>query len=115
MKTGGKDMKLLKIESSRGYYMNDQGSFSSLDKITKEDLLRLAKLSLSSDVEFDRYDDSVLKHQADQILYKSIYEKLEGLKSRKQEFQDESDRLYLKEYEKYKANLQPQDSEAEQL
>lgn len=102
MTTGGKDMKLLKIENNGGLYLNESGQYSPVDKITKEDLLRLVNLTLQEDVEFDAYDDSAVKNQAHQIVYKNIYEKLRGLKDRKKEFVDESERLYLKEYERYR-------------
>jgi len=95
-------MKLLKIEGNLGYYRDDQGEFSLVDKITKEDLLRLVKLTLDKEVEFDEYDDEDLKNQAHQIVYKSIFEKLRGLRERRQEFIDESERLYLQEYERYR-------------
>ncbi len=100
--TGGKDMKLLKIEDNLGYFLDDQGEFVLVDKITKEDLLRLVNLTLGEEVELDEYNDEALKNQAHQIVYKSIFEKLRGLRERSQEFIDESERLYLHEYEKYK-------------
>ena len=103
-------MKLLKIEEELGYYRNDQGEFALVDKITKEDLLRLVNLTLDGEVEFDEYSDECLKNQAHQIVYKSIFEKLRGLKARKQEFIDESERQYLKEYERYKDELSQQDA-----
>lgn len=95
-------MKLLKIEDNRGHYLGKQGEFAPIDKITKEDLLRLVDLALSEEVEFDEYDAEAIKNQAHQILYKSIFEKIAGLKKRKQEFTDQSERLYLEEYEKYR-------------
>jgi hypothetical protein len=95
-------MKLLKIESDRGYYLDAQGEFASIDKITKEDLLRLVDLTLTNEAEFDQYSNETIKNPAHQILYKSICEKLDGLKARKQEFIDESARLYLEEYERYR-------------
>ena len=77
MRKGREVMKLLKIENNLGYYRNEQGDFSSVDKITKEDLLRLVTLTLEKeDVEFDTYNDESLKNQAHQIIYKSIFEKL---------------------------------------
>lgn len=102
MTTGGKDMKLLSIEGSLGLYLGDSGQYNPMDKITKEDLLRLVNLTLQEDVEFDGYDENAIKNQAHQIVYKSVFEKLRGLKDRKQEFIDESERLFLKEYEKYR-------------
>ena len=100
-------MKLLKIEDELGYYRNAQDDFAPVDKINKEDLFRLVDLTLAEEVEFDEYDDGAIKNQAHQILYKSIYEKLAGLKERRQEFTDESERVYLQEYEKYR-NKPPQ-------
>lgn len=95
-------MKLLKIEGSLGCYLDDQGGFAPVDKITKEDLLRLVDLTLAEEVDFDEYDDEAIKNHAHQILYRSIVEKLRGLRDRRQEFIDESERLYLQEYEKYR-------------
>jgi hypothetical protein len=106
-------MKLLKIENSIGYYLNDQGAFSSIDKITKEDLLRLVGLTLSEAIELDEYDELAIKNQAHQILYRSIFEKLNGLGERQQEFTDESARLYLQEYERYRDKPSQQRAEGD--
>jgi hypothetical protein len=102
MPAGGKDMKLLSIENNLGLYLGESGKYNPVDKINKEDLLRLVNLTLQEDVEFDEYDDNSIKNQAHQIVYKSVFEKLRSLRARKQEFIDESERLYLKEYEKYR-------------
>ena len=104
-------MKLLKIENNHGHFFGDNGAFSPVDRITKEDLLRLVDLTLTEEVEFDDYDSEAIKNQAHQILYKSIYEKLHGLRDRKQEFMDESERLYLQEYEKYREEPSQQGAE----
>ncbi len=106
-------MKLLKIEDNLGHYLVDQDDFAPIDKITKEDLLWLVDQTLAEEVEFDEYDDEAIKNQAHQILYKSISEKLASLKERKQEFTDESERLYLEEYEKYKDNQSQQGAEGD--
>ncbi len=106
-------MKLLNIEGNHGHYLGDQGDFAPIDKITKEDLLRLVDLTLAEEVEFDEYDDEAIKNQAHQILYKSIFEKLADLKKRKQEFTDESERLYLEEYEKYRDSPSQEGSEGD--
>ena len=95
-------MKLLKTEDNQGHFLGKSGAFAPVDRITKEDLLRLVELTLTEEVDFDEYDSEVVKNQAHQILYGSIYEKLRGLRERKQEFVDESERLYLHEYEKYR-------------
>lgn len=95
-------MKLLKIEGDLGYFRDDQGEFTSVDRIAKDDLLRLVNLTLGEEVEFDEYKDEYIKNHAHQIVYKSIFEKLRGLRQRRQEFIDESERQYLKEYERYR-------------
>lgn len=104
---GGKGMKLLKIKDNLGYFLNSEDEFVSVDKITKDDLLRLVNLILEDEVEIDEYNDGNLKSQAHQIVYKNISEKLNGLKERKQEFIDESERAYLQEYERY-SNQNPE-------
>ena len=96
-------MKLLRIDSNHGHYIRETGDYRSIDKITKEDLLRLVHLTLNEDkVEFDEYDENSIKNQAHQIIYKSIFRKLNSLRERRQEFVDESARLFLEDYEKYR-------------
>ena len=96
-------MKLLKIDNNSGYYYDNQGEFATVDKITKDDILRLVNLTLGEEeVEFDEFSNDKLKNQAHKIIYKSIFEKLQDLKKRKDEFIDESERLYLSEYERYR-------------
>lgn len=96
-------MKLLSIDDSKGHFLLDDGTFAEIDKISKEDLLRLVGLTLSEeDVEFDEYSEDTLKNQAHQIIYKSVLEKLSELRGRREEFVDESERLYLADYERYR-------------
>ena len=102
MTEGGKGMKLLSIKNELGHFHGESGELIPVDKITKEDLLRLVNLTLNEVVEFDKYDEKIIKNQAHQIVYKSIFEKLQSLSERKQEFIDESERLFLSEYEKYR-------------
>jgi hypothetical protein len=100
-------MKLLKTEDNQGLFLGEDGAFAPIDKITKEDLFRLVEVILAGEeVDFDEYDSDAIGNQAHQILYRSIHEKLRGLRDRKQEFTDESERLYLQEYEKYRQESQ---------
>jgi hypothetical protein len=99
-------MKLLKISDNCGYYWDEKGSYSPIEKIGKEDLLRLVNLTLHEDeVTFDDYDEKALKNQAHQIIYRGVFQKLSALRSRRQEFLDESARLFLDEYQKYRADV----------
>ena len=103
-------MKLLKIENNAGYFLAGDDSFAEVDKITKEDLLRMVDLTLQEEkVEYDEYNDEELKNQAHQIVYKSVFEKLKELRDRRKEFIDESERLYLTEYERYQATPEDDD------
>ncbi len=96
------DMKALKIENNQGYFLTEENGYETVDKIDKAILLRLVNLSLEDDYEIDEYDEVELKNQAHQIIYKSISEKLNDLHQKRNQFRDESERLYLDEYEKYK-------------
>jgi len=109
-------MKLLKIEDNKGYYFVNQDEFATVDKITKDDILRLVSLTLdmNQEVEFDEYDVDNLKNKAHQIIYKSIVEKLQELEKRRKDFTDESERLYLTAYEKYRDELSQQGEEKEE-
>lgn len=95
-------MKLLKIEGNVGWYLNDHGDFAPIDKISKQDLLRLVNLTLTMETEVDEFDAEAIKNQAHQLIYKSVADKLRDLRERRKEFTDESERLYLEEYEKYR-------------
>ena len=92
----------MKIENDDGHYTTTGVEYNTIDKINKEDLMRLIELTLESDVEFDEYSEATIKNHAHQIIYKNIWEKLIGLHARKDEFKDESDRAFLTEYAKYK-------------
>jgi hypothetical protein len=96
-------MKLLKTSDNGGHYRDDKGNYSPIDKIGKEDLLRLVNLTLHEEVvELDDYDEKLIKNQAHQVIYKNVVQKLKGLRDRRQEFIDESARLFLEDYEKYR-------------
>ena len=98
-------MQLLKIENNQGFFYVNDDEYLPMDKLTKDALLKLLDLTLENDIEIDEYDENTIKHQAHQVIYKSISNKLLSLNSRKQEFADESERLFLAEYEKYQSEL----------
>lgn len=95
-------MKALKIENHQGHFLTDEYTYELIDKIDKAILLRLVNLALKDDFEIDEYDEAKLKNQAHQIIYKSIGGKLVELHKKRNQFRDESERLYLDAYEKYK-------------
>lgn len=96
-------MKLLKIESSKGSFLDQNGNYTSLENITKDDVLRLSRLVISEEnIDLDIFDESIVQNQAHQIIYKSISNKLLDLKNRKNEFHDEIKRTFKNIQEKYK-------------
>ncbi|MET3460221.1 hypothetical protein [Variovorax atrisoli] len=96
-------MKLLRINESLGQFLAADGDYAAIDKISKDDLLRLIEFTLHQEsLEMDAYDDQAIKNQAHQVIYKSIFQKLNDLRQRRQEFIDESARLFLDEYERYR-------------
>jgi hypothetical protein len=98
-------MKLLKIDDNCGHFRQENDEFCLIDKIGKDELLDLMNWTLYEDeVDFDDYDENEIKNQAHQIIYKSILRKLQTLRERRQEFIDESARLFLEDYEKYREN-----------
>lgn len=97
----GEFMKLLKIEEPLGQFLTKDGTYNTIDKITKDDLFRIVEGILESSGELDLYDEEKIKNQAHQVIYKSVYSNLKALEDRKQEFIDESERLYLEDYKKY--------------
>jgi hypothetical protein len=96
-------MKALKIQNNQGYFLTEKDCYETVDKIDKVILLRLVNLALEDDFEIDEYNEVELRNQAHQIIYRSISEKLTDLHQKRNQFRDESERLYLDEYEKYKA------------
>lgn len=105
MSNEGRVMKLLKIDNNCGHFLAESGAYEPVDKLSKDELLRLVELALREDVDFDEFDESTIQNQAHQIIYRSVFDKLSELAGRRQEFTDESERLYLQDYEKYCSEL----------
>lgn len=103
MSTEEVGMKALKIENSQGHFLTEESEYETVDKIDKVVLLRLVNSALQDDFEIDEYNEEDLKNQSHQIIYKSVSEKLSALHNKRNQFRDESERLFLDEYEKYRA------------
>lgn len=96
-------MKLLKIDEPNGLFLSKSGEYVPVDKIDKDELLRLVGLILNEDAaDLDKFDDAKIKNQAHQVIYRSISQKLTDLKTRRKEFVDSTARLFLAEYERYR-------------
>lgn len=95
-------MKILKIEDSKGYFRTSaEAEWKEIDTIDKGGLMALLDTFLESDAEMDSPDENEIRNPAQQIVYRSIFEKLSNLSENKKKFKDESDRKYLKEMKKY--------------
>lgn len=92
---------MLKIDNNQGWFQNIEGEYIEIDKITKEDLLRMMENILETDIQMEEYDEEKLKNQAHQVVYKSIYNNFKSLKDRKEEFKDNIECLYKEQYTKY--------------
>lgn len=95
-------MKYLRINSGKGEFSVDGSNWSDIDKIGKEDLLRLMSLSLKENFEMDPYDKTLLPNPAQEIVYRNLHGKLGDLCGTKERFKDESQRLYSEAIRKYK-------------
>jgi hypothetical protein len=103
MKGGVNLMMLLKIEEPSGFFLGKLGEYVPIDKIDKEELLRLVGLTLTEETaKIEKFDDSKIKNKVHQLIYRSISQKLSDLKTRRKVFVDSTARLFLAEYERYR-------------
>jgi hypothetical protein len=97
-------MKILEIRDNKGFFRaSAKEKWKEIDAIDKEGLMALLDALLQAEVEMDPPDASRLQNQAQQIIYRSIFDKLSDLQENKGKFKDESDRKYLKAIQKYSA------------
>ena len=97
-------MKYLKIEDNKAFFIKDKAQpkdWTEIDKIEKDDLLKLLDYATEDDFEMDKYDEAILRHKAHQIIYKSLYEKLNIFLGNKDRFKDQTENIYKKELDKY--------------
>lgn len=87
-------MKILKVNSGKAYYSFDGITDNEIDRISKDDLLRLLDIFLSQDCDMDEYNETEIANKAHQIIYKSLYGKFKDLEDKKQLFNEESDKVY---------------------
>lgn len=96
-------MKLLRIADNQGQFLGADGSYVAIDRITKEEILRLVGLAIEEEAaELDDFDGEAIKNQAHKVIYKSVALKLADLRKRRKQFIDEAARLFLQEYESYR-------------
>jgi hypothetical protein len=107
MKKGEEIMKCLKIEKDRGWYTLDDKEWKEIDKIDKDDLMRLLDLAISNEsFEIDDFNQEKLANQAQSIIYSNIYKKFSELLNNKTRFKDESESMYKEALDKYSKKIQ---------
>lgn len=107
MKKGEEIMKCLKIEEDRGWYTLDDKEWKEIDKINRDDLMKLLDLAISNDsFEMDEFNEEKLANQAHSIIYNNIYIKFRELLNNKTRFKDESESMYREAIDKYSPKIQ---------
>ncbi|EGV44840.1 hypothetical protein BZARG_26 [Bizionia argentinensis JUB59] len=97
-------MKYLKINDNKAFFIKDKAqpdNWTEIEKIEKDDLMKLLDFATEGDFEMDTYDEATLGNKAHQIIYKSIYEKLNIFLTNKDRFKDQTEDIYKDELEKY--------------
>lgn len=98
-------MKYLEIKNSKGYYWDDK-KMVEIDQINKEELLKLINHAEADEFEMDEYDENQLQNKAHQIIYQSIYTKLNDFLTDKDQFNSDVDALYAKAIVEYGADIE---------
>ncbi|MCB2310619.1 hypothetical protein LGL55_05715 [Clostridium tagluense] len=99
-------MKYLKLEDNKGLYTINGDEWKGIDKINKDDLMKLLDLAISSEeFEMDKYDKDMIRNPAHEIIYGNIYIKFIELLNNKVRFKDESERMYKEAIDKYSKNI----------
>ncbi|MDG3582159.1 hypothetical protein [Galbibacter pacificus] len=97
-------MKFLKIDDNQAFFIKDKNEpeiWTEIDKIEKDDLLKLLDFATEDDFEMDVYDENTLANKAHQLIYKSISEKLNVFLTNKSRFKDQTEAIYKEALEKY--------------
>lgn len=101
MESEKKLMKILKIDSGKGYLIDKNGNFVEVDKLDRELLLNLVELVFNNDVEMDKFDESLIPNKVQQIIYKDLYQKLSETVQNKQQQIENINLKYKEALEKY--------------
>lgn len=97
-------MKILKIESKKGFFYNfKKKNYEDIDLISKESIQSLAEYIMDNDdSEIDPFLEANIASVAQQIIYKNVSSKLIELQSNKKGIIDEINNKFKDKIEKYK-------------
>jgi len=97
-------MKYLKISDNKGYFIKDKNlaeSWTEIDQIEKDDILKLLDIASTEDFEIDLYEEAIMGNKAHQIIYKHLSEKFTTFVLNKDRFKDEAENIFKDAMEKY--------------
>lgn len=99
-------MKYLKIDNGAAYFRDEDSNYTSIEKITKEDLMELINRVVDDTVcfEMDDFEEKIIQNPAHKIIYSNLYRKFLSLLSDGNRFKDESKSIYLDAKIKYNIN-----------
>ena len=104
-------MKFLVIENGQVLYTVDPSVSPNIpiDQISKDDLLKLIDLCVTSDeFEMEPYDNNLIHNKAHQIIYDNLSQKLDDLLRQRIKFSDEKNYMYSKSIKKYSDEIAEQ-------
>jgi hypothetical protein len=100
-------MRILKIDTSKGMFLNSTGIYQPIDEINKEDLIYLMSIAVENeDTEMDDSTTSDIVNPAQKIIYDNIRRKLMTLQSQRTTIISNKTKLYQAAIEKYSKNSQ---------
>ena len=98
-------MKILKIENGKGlYYSIKNSNYCELNNISAEEILDIVKFILdksNSDIENDAYDETLIKNEAQKVIYNNLSIKLTNLINNKVNILEQIDNDFNDLYKKY--------------
>jgi hypothetical protein len=94
-------MKILRIDNRKGQFSINGTDFVDIDKINKEQMLSMLDLLLQNDCDMDPYLDGSIPNEAQQIIYKAIYEKFLSIKNDKETLLNFKEDTFKEAIEKY--------------
>lgn len=97
-----KAIKILKIDSNKGYFLDKNNAFVEVDKIDRDSLFNLVSLTIENEIEMDECDEEKLSNKVHLIIYKDIYNKICDLVNNKESLISNATSKYKEVIDKYK-------------
>lgn len=96
-------MKYLRVDSGKGQYSVDGTDWIDLDRLGKDDLVKLIDLALEDGFEMDAYAKEQIPNPAHEVIYRNLATKLTELLGKRDRFKDESQQQFREALLKYQA------------